>query len=172
MKIGYTVKRENIKYLENYCDEVYYAGVEKLTPKSFLEFIMINEKQQIIIKNVEDIGLQLVQMLPALEELKKQKKEIKFLEKNFGSQLSDKNFNRMLLNYARNEKEIMSDRTLDGIEEAKKKGIRYGRPKVSQDIIQKIRYLSLNQERSIREIAEICGVSIGTVHKYASKEES
>lgn len=172
MKVGYTVTKEHISYLADYCDEVYHTGFEKLTPKSFLEFVVTNKKNQIIIKNVEDIGLQLVQMLPALEELKRQKKDIKFLEKNFGRELSDENFNRMLLNYARNEKDIISYRTLDGIEEARKKGIRYGRPKVSQDIIQKIRYLSSNQERSIREIADICGVSIGTVHKYASKKEN
>lgn len=171
MKVGYTIKKEHINYLEKYCDQVYYSNIEKLKPKNFLEFIQINQNNCIVIKNVEDIGLQLVQMLPALEILKEQKNDIIFLEKSFGSELSDRNFNRLLLTYARNEKEIMSDRTLDGIEEAKKKGIRYGRPKVSSDVIEEIRYLSLNQARSIREIAEICGVSVGTVHKYASKKE-
>ena len=169
MKIGYTVVKENMKLLENKCENVSYFERQTVTPQTFFEFVKENKNKQIVIPNVADIGLQLVQMMPALELIEKQKKNIIFLEKNFGRELSDSNYNLLLLEYARNEKEIMSHRAHHGIQRAKEKGTKYGRPKLNQELVEKIQCLSKNQSRSVREIAEICRVSTSTVHKYAKQ---
>lgn len=41
-----------------------------------------------------------------------------------------------------------------------------GRPKIDKQTTEKILYLYYHKRQTIREIAEICDVSIGTVHKY------
>lgn len=171
MKIGYTTSKENIMFLEQTCDKVYYFKKNEVTPQSFYKFVKKNRGNVLVVKNIEDIGLQLVQMLPALEKLATQEEELLFLEKKFASALTNQNFNRLLLSYAKNEQDIMSYRTIEGIQKAKKEGVKYGRPKINQEVIARIQYLGTNQEWSVREIAEMCEVSIGTVHKYLSNEQ-
>lgn len=46
-----------------------------------------------------------------------------------------------------------------------------GRPKLSQENIKKIRHLRLEKNYTLRDTAELCGVSVGTVHKYADRAE-
>ena len=41
-----------------------------------------------------------------------------------------------------------------------------GRPQVEQEVVNKIQYLFKSQKKTMRDIAEICNVSLGTVHKY------
>ena len=42
-----------------------------------------------------------------------------------------------------------------------------GRPKTGQDNIQKMRHLRLDKNYTLKDTAELCGVSVGTVYKYA-----
>lgn len=45
-------------------------------------------------------------------------------------------------------------------------GKQVGRPRVEEEIIKQMRFLFKNQGLTMREVAEECGVSLGTVHKY------
>lgn len=169
MKVGYTVSEDNIAELEKVCDKVRYVNKINQTSQSFLTFVTDNLSNQIVVKNVDDIGLQLVQMVPGLKELKKNNKDIIFLEKGAGQDLSDRAYNALLLEYAVNEKNIMSYRTTTGMEAARERNGNYGRPQTREETIQHIQYLARGHNRTIREIAKISGASIGTVHKYVSE---
>ncbi|MBE9388746.1 recombinase family protein [Vagococcus salmoninarum] len=169
MKIGFTVFEEHIAKLKESCDRVCYVKIRNQTSQTFLAFVLENKEHQLVIKTLEDVGLQLVQMIPALEVLKKQRKDIFFLEQGLTNQLPNAVYNELLFEYAQSEKKIMSQRTIHGINDAKKKGIKHGRPRINEEIIKKIQSLSRKQNWSYREIAIICDVSLASVHKYVNE---
>ncbi|MGO2099735.1 hypothetical protein [Vagococcus salmoninarum] len=169
--IGYTINPNSLMTLSEICDTVICFDITEQTSQNFFNFIKKNENKQIIIKNVEDIGLQLVQMVPGLNELKRTKRFLMFLEKGYGGELTDEKLTRLLLEYGQNERVIMSSRTLLGIHSARKNGMAYGRPKLANDTIKEIRFLANNQGWSVREIANQCEVSVGTVHKYITAND-
>ncbi len=70
------------------------------------------------------------------------------------------------------EQEWLAIRTKEGLERAKEKGNVVGRPKLTNEKINEIKYW-YGQHLSLRSISEKADVSLGTVHKYVShfKEE-
>lgn len=77
----------------------------------------------------------------------------------------------LILDLAEIESYVISERTTKGIQLAKDDGRIGGRPRVSQTKIEIIRHLYKNKKYSLREIADECHVSLGTVHKYSQKVE-
>jgi len=70
---------------------------------------------------------------------------------------------------AETEKIIIKERTTKGLEEARKNGRIGGRPKISQEKINQIRFLYNNNRYTLRQIAEECNISLGTAYKYVQE---
>lgn len=167
MKIGYTVIEENVNYLKEACDKVIYVAKKNQHSHEFIEFVTGNMENELFTYSVGDIGLQLVQMVPAFEALAKKKKVISFIDKECSERLSDEAYNHLLLTLGKREKSLIVARTMQGMSLAKQNGKSVGRPKINPKTITKIRRLHHDEKKTVREIALICGVSIGTAHKYA-----
>ncbi|MBP1044241.1 recombinase family protein [Vagococcus sp. BWB3-3] len=58
------------------------------------------------------------------------------------------------------------------LEKAKLAGKITGRPKIDKQVINEINFLFKHKGKTMREIADICHVSLGTVHKYVSNNET
>lgn len=65
---------------------------------------------------------------------------------------------------------VIKTKTSRGIEKAREEGRVGGRPKITNQMSDEIKFLRKSQHLSLREIAAMCGVSLGTVHKYVSEE--
>ncbi len=61
---------------------------------------------------------------------------------------------------------IRSARVVEAIDNRRKAGVVLGRPKVETKVQENIYDLYVVQQRSMREVAEACDVSLGTVYKY------
>lgn len=172
MKIGYTVSTETNTALESICQEVVYCQAENYTTESFFEFVKDNLEKDIYVSHLADVHLQLIQLLPCLEFMHTQKKFITFLDKGVANNFSDQAYFELLLLLAKNEQKVIVRRTVKGLEESARKGIKSGRPVVPQKKVQEIQTLYFKEMRRYRDIAEICGVSIGTVHKYVKQRST
>lgn len=64
--------------------------------------------------------------------------------------------------------ECRSDYIKEILVKKKSQGVVLGRPKLTEEQINEIQYLRRFKKRSYREIAKVCGVSLGSVNKYAS----
>lgn len=170
MKVGYTTDSVAAISLREVCQEVKLIKPEESNAACFLGFISKNEENEIVIFSLNDLNLQLIQLLPGLRLLHEQKKTIHMLEKDILGELSDKAATSALYQMAVMEEEIMRSRTMEGIENARKKGLIAGRPKINEKVVEKIRGLYATRQKTIREIAEICGVSVGTAYKYATED--
>lgn len=167
-KIGFTVKCESedefrILYKEERCDAITLVREDQDYYQAFEEFVLTNKKNKLILVNFSSIGLQLTQMWPIFDYLKKESINLHFNEKPVAE---DRQYLDLLEELASNEKQVASMRTHKGLRLAKSKGIVSGRPKVKSDVVEKIQYLHLYERKTIRQISLDCGVSLGTVHKY------
>lgn len=61
---------------------------------------------------------------------------------------------------------LIKERTLIGLNKARKKGKIGGRPKIDAKTVKKIRKLYYEKKETIQLISSKCGVSIGTCYKY------
>lgn len=67
---------------------------------------------------------------------------------------------------------LIKERTLIGLNEARKKGKIGGRPKIDAKTIKKIRRLYYEKKETIQFISSKCGVSVGTCYKYINLPEN
>ena len=69
----------------------------------------------------------------------------------------------------RTEQSYRRDFIKHRIAKSRSEGRNHGRPQISEEIVTEIRFLFDHKKKSMREISKICGVSLGTVHKYTRK---
>lgn len=170
MKVGYTTDSVAAISLREVCQEVTLLKPEESNAARFLEFVSKNEQNDIVIFSLIDLNLQLIQLLPGLRLLHEQQKTVHLLRHDVLGEMSDESATVALYQMAIMEEEIMRSRTMEGIENARKKGLIAGRPKIDTRVVEKIRKLYETKQKTIREIADLCGVSVGTAYKYATQE--
>lgn len=69
------------------------------------------------------------------------------------------------------EQALIKERTLFGLNNARKNGKIGGRPKIDPKTIKKIRQLYYDKKETIQFISTKCGVSVGTCYKYIKLSE-
>lgn len=72
---------------------------------------------------------------------------------------------------AQMESVLIKERTLVGLNNARKKGKIGGRPKIDSKTVRKIRQLYFDKKETIQYISTKCGVSVGTCYKYINLPE-
>ena len=79
---------------------------------------------------------------------------------------------RLMQGLAKMECELIKERTLIGLTNARKKGKIGGRPKTDMKVVHKIRQMYYTRHESVQTIATKCQVSIGTCYKYINLTET
>ncbi len=64
-----------------------------------------------------------------------------------------------------NERETKRLLARQSIELSRSKGVKIGRPSLTDETVQKIEHM-YNERKTLREIASECGISLGSAHKY------
>lgn len=170
-KIGYTVKIDSEEemrqlFLMSGCLEVIQVQDEQDNYDKFADYLSTYNQAQLVVVNIESLGLQLNQLAPLLEIIINEKLDFVFIEKQG---MSNYSYLELLYRLAVSEKEIISRRTRKYLRVARSKGVVSGRPAINQDIIDEIKYLYTSNKRTLREISVACSVSLGTVHKYINQ---
>ncbi|MEI5994418.1 recombinase family protein [Candidatus Enterococcus mansonii] len=70
------------------------------------------------------------------------------------------------------ECDLIKERTLIGLNNARKKGKIGGRPKIDRQTVKKIRHLYYEKKETIQFISSKCNVSVGTCYKYIRLPEN
>lgn len=171
MKIGFIRSAGKASQMASFCDIVMLET--KTTPigEQLLSLVKDHSQQELVFYSLEDLRLQIVQLLPVLTKMIEQKITVSFVERQLLPSLNDHDFIQSLYEIAMLEKAVLSRRTQQAVSTARRNGKAIGRPTIDQSIIKEIYFLYNKQGRSIREVAAICEVSIGTVHKYLTMEK-
>ena len=125
---------------------------------------------ELVVYELRCLGKSIIQLAEFLAELKE--KNIQFVVVKKGaaySDIDDAPYVEMILKIAEMEKMIIRERTTKGLQEARRKGRVGGRPKISEETIEQIRFLYKNNLYTLRQIAEECNISLGTAYKYVQE---
>lgn len=171
MKIGFsndTITKE----MTDLCDYVIEACPEQNIIDSLLTFVEKHSTNELVFQGIEALNLQTSQLLPVLEKINQNESNVTFINKGNIPKMSDNDFFITLLTLAKHDKLIRSNRVKEALFDAKRRGKAIGRPSLDQATVSLIERLHKNHDKSIREIAAICDVGVGTVHKYLKTQDA
>ena len=119
---------------------------------------------QLIIYDLSNLYRTLSELAVFFRELKEKRIDLVILKKDeiFSSMTQD-DFMNFIFDVNYESQEVIKEKKIRADKHSKKAG----RPKVEQDNIDKMRHLRLDKHYTLKDTAELCGVSVGTVYKYA-----
>lgn len=171
MKIGFIIGLNAKPEMVEMCDKLVYADSRKMISQNVMEFIDEYYEEELIFQSLIELRLQISQLLPIMEKVFEKCAAVRFLDKGHIPTVTERDYIRILLTISRQEKEIRSICTKESLARVRREGIVIGRPSIQHTVVDKIDFLYNNQGKSIREVAAICEVSVGTVHKYLKRIE-
>ncbi|MFW3588585.1 recombinase family protein [Vagococcus fluvialis] len=165
-KIGYVFSSLDDTYIKEQIEAIKHFGVKKIILDEE-EFNGLRRGDELIVYELKSLGKSITQLATFFNFLEKKEIKLTVISKNFDyPDVSNKQFFNLVDELAEMESFIISERTTKGILNARRSGRVGGRPKISEETIEKIRYLYHNQSYTLRKIAEECNVSLGTAYKY------
>lgn len=165
-KIGFVLHKKNKAIMLKTCHDVWTLQDSKTVAQEIKEVIKRNKEAEFYIHSLKDLEMQLIQYYPLFLILKEQNKLLYILEKEELTNYSDESLFNILYQLAELENHIISERTIRGIEKARLDGVVPGRPKLEEKKIKEIKKHYNSRNKTLKEIALLCDVSIGTVYKY------
>lgn len=171
MKVGIVSEQNIVKELDiiGDCDSIIMLKEKETTRESFYQLVKGNVKHQLILANRSVIPLQLIQLLPSFDLLVRDGAKLSFVEKGALEGLSDQAYFDELHSLAKMEKKVVKGRTKHSITMARENGSSIGRPPITGEQMERIYSMHHYEKKTIRRIAELCGVSVGTAYKYATQ---
>lgn len=171
MLIGYGVNlaSEEVNLLSNYGADYVVNRVDKANDlESFKRFLEDYKQHELVVPSLDHIGesITLIQLLACLRILRSQDRVLIIVEKKLTQNVSPIEFQDFLIYLGELNRRAIIVRTNSGLEQARIKGKFPGRPKLEAKIIAKIQHLYDEEKMTVRQVADRCKVSIGTVSKY------
>lgn len=134
-----------------------------------LNSILMNLERgdELIIYDLTNLHRTLSELSTFFKKIKEKEINLTILNKEeiFGI-MTDAEFVEFIFDLNEENKKISKEQRDKTINKTKN----VGRPKMSEENIKKIRRLRLEKKLSLKETAELCGVSVGTVYKYTNQE--
>lgn len=151
------------------CIKIFSEKVSgKKTNRSKLDECLkyLREDDILVVTKIDRLGRTTKQLIDLASWLQDHNIELKILDGNFNmnSPLGKMIFT-VMSGFAELETDLNRERTLEGLNEAKARGRKGGRPSITEDVKNYVMYLYDNTELSGNEIANKTGVSRSTVYR-------
>ncbi|WP_314061432.1 recombinase family protein [uncultured Vagococcus sp.] len=182
--IGYAHTSEDKGYLSSQLESLGKYGCDRIVletdgqqqvahPHVELEAAVeeLSSGDKLIVFELICLGKSIIQLADFIAELTEKGIELIVLEKDEAlKELDDSIFTAMITSMAQMEKAIIRERTSRGLEEARRNGRIGGRPRISEETVERILFLYNNNKYTLRQIAEECNISLGTAYKYTQEK--
>ena len=127
----------------------------------------LSEGDQLIIYNVSNLKKTLFELAIFFKILIDRDVELVILNKDeLFNTMTDTEFFEFIIDLCEENKRVVQEKT----KIAERKNRQVGRPRVSDETIEKIRYLRTQKNYTLQDTAKICDVSLGTVYKYTDAQ--
>jgi DNA invertase Pin-like site-specific DNA recombinase len=181
--IGYVYASSEESYVKEQIEGLKSVNIETVTVEEELNegisqnddvlkeiVATLNSGDELVVYELRCLGKSIIQLAEFLAELKEKNIQLVVVKKGAAySDIADGPYVEMILKIAEMEKMIIRERTTKGLQEARRKGRVGGRPKISEETIEQIRFLYNNNRYTLRQIAEECNISLGTAYKYVQE---
>jgi DNA invertase Pin-like site-specific DNA recombinase len=160
------------------CDEIYHESFDVTDDKqltSELETVLNELKagDTLVICSLNRLGRSTRQLTELTQEFKGSGIHLVSLEDEIDTrEPMGEIYFKMMNSLATMECNLIKERTLVGLNNARKKGKIGGRPKIDGRTVKRIRHLYHEKRETIQLIATKCNVSIGTCYKYINLPEN
>ena len=183
MKFGYarvSTKSQNlemqIKALKKYgVDEIYEEKVSTRSKKRSELKKLINKLRTgdtLVVYKLDRLGRTVKQLLQLAEEFKEEGINFVSIKENFDTSTATGRFVfNMLCALAQMERDLISERTIEGLKNAKEKGRVGGRPKIDEEKIDMALKMYYSNDYSIKEILNATDIGKSTLYKYINKRK-
>lgn len=158
------------------CDEVVEETNTSISEKKTSQLDQIVQEMKagdaLIVTQLNRLGRSTRQLTQLTEILQAQELHLVALKEEIDTRrpMGEIYFN-LMQGLASMECDLIKERTLVGLNEARKKGKVGGRPKIDQKTVKKIRRLYYDKNETIQLISSKCRVSVGTCYKYINLSE-
>lgn len=126
----------------------------------------------VVITELARLGRSTKDLIQIAELLNKKKVEIISLkEKLDTTTASGKLMFNMLSVLAQFERDVISERTIEGLKAARARGKMGGRPKINKDIIEKAILLYDSNTLDVKDICKMCNISKQTLYNYINQRK-
>jgi DNA invertase Pin-like site-specific DNA recombinase len=150
-------EREGIEITEQYIDSG-FSGKDSNRPafNRLMEDVRAGKVKLVVFSKVDRIGRSVKHLCDVLQEFRNRKIEVVFTSQGIDtSRPEGRLFWNMLAAFAEFEREMIIDRTLDGLDRAKAEGKRLGRPAGAKDKGRRVRsgyWLRWQRERGVNNV--------------------
>lgn len=183
MRIGYArvstinqnVERQTILLKENGCEEIF---IDKITGKTMHRKALEELKRfarsgdTIYVESWSRLSRSLRDLLDITEFFEKKGVFVVSLKENFDTSTPQ---GKMIMSIfgalSEFERELINERAREGMEAARLRGEPIGRPQTDEKIIERALKLKDSGEYSVREIAEMTGISRATIYRAEKRRE-
>jgi len=126
----------------------------------------------VVVESISRLGRKTLDILGIVEELNKKGVRFVSLKENMDTSTSTGNaMFQMMCVIAELERNMIADRVKEGLQSAKKRGKKLGRPKMDNDKVNVAMRMYDSGEYSIKEIVEQVGISQGKLYKEINKRK-
>lgn len=160
------------------CDEIFHESYEVSTNElvtSELENVLygLDSSDTLVICRLNHLGRSTRQLTELSQKFKGSGIHLVSLAEEIDTRqpMGDIYF-KLMNGLATMECDLIKERTLVGLNNARKKGKIGGRPKIDGRTVKKIRHLYHEKKETIQFISSKCNVSVGTCYKYINLSEA
>lgn len=154
------------RLIEEKCDGIIIWEEDETMEEKLAHISLKKDSLTVItILSLEQLAIMGAKIYLFLEFLKTNKIQLHVLEKKITTQLTDTQYIDVIYSFLTIERNVRRDLTKKGIDRAEQQGIAIGRPRISEEKIEKIQSLYRNKQ-TYRDISAMTGISLGTISKY------
>ena len=160
------------------CDEIFHESCTETPSQTSLADLptvlsTLEKEDTLVICQLHRLGKSTRQLTELMQQFKQLGIHLVSLQEEIDTRTaSGKAYFQLMDGLAMMECSLIKERTLVGLNEARKRGNIGGRPKIDGRTVKRIRRMYFDQKEKIQQISNKCGVSIGTCYKYINLSES
>lgn len=183
MKIGYARVSTNVQNLDRQlnnlneygCERIYqehYTGTKANRPEFNKCLDMLRAGDILVIDSLSRLARSTKDMLTIMQILKEREVQLVSLKENIETNTpTGKMLMTVLGAIAELERDIIVERTQEGLKAARARGRKGGRPRTDEVKVRKALKLYDSKQMTIKEIAEITGISVSTINRYVARRK-
>jgi DNA invertase Pin-like site-specific DNA recombinase len=160
--------------IKNYnCNEIFIekiSGTKSDRPELIRLKDKVRENDLIVVESFSRLGRSTKDLIELVEYFESKKVKLISIKENFDTNTPQ---GKLMLTvfqaFSQFERDLIVQRTKEGLESARARGRKGGRPRIKSKKIEKALKLYDSKEYSIREIVGMTGVSQSTLYRYIEK---
>ena len=183
MKIGYARVSTEAQNLSRQIDALHEYGVDELytekmtgTKASRPELdkvrLRMREGDSVVVESLSRLGRSTRDLLNLLDEFDKKGVQLVSLKESINTATpTGKLLVTVLSAISQFERDLIVQRTEEGLKAARARGRKGGRPKTDQRVVEKAIKLYQTKAYTAREVANLCGISVATLYRALSDRQ-